>query len=238
MQAQSNTKKKTWCFVSKLNLKPHFCGNTNILKVTHLPIKPLSSHHAQAQLGVVVVLTVIICKWSRPMLFCIRQEKSVTSAMVAYIEQWFGGLVSWNELLWRMVLCDVSLSVIVVCWENRLVGGEEGKKKKTETTDLIVLTFSLSIFIFLLTVLLLSSALCTCWLSSPSVFLFVVCLPAGRPLENAFHGVVSLPVCHVTFMFLFVSPVALTAWLSVSRVFLSVVKTFHWLTVTKWGLKC
>lgn len=172
---------------------------------------------------------IIMCKWSRPMLLCISQEKCVTSEMVAYIEQWFGGLVS--EPLWRMVLYDVSCSVIVVCWENMLV--EAGRE--TETTDLIVLTFSKHLH------LCLDSALafqCMCWLSSRSVF--VCCLPTCLPASLGNIFLLCCLAAHLPcdFYVPVCLPFSLSAWLSVSLVYLSVVKTFYWLTVTKRGLKC
>lgn len=155
--------------------------------MTKLPIKPFFSPTGTA--GACGSL-VIICKWSRPTLFCIRQEKFVTSATVAYIEQRFGGLVFLNELLTR-IWCSVMLSL----WFAERTGWLEAGRT-TATTDLIVLTFSkrlhLGLFVYVLTIV------------SPSVF--ACCLSAYLPayLENVFHSVYLQPICHVTFMFLFV----------------------------------
>lgn len=86
--------------------------------------------------------SVIMCHWSRPMLLCIRQKKKkkkcVTSEMVAYIEQWFRGLVS--ELNYCGDWCSVMFHAVYLwCAEK---ARRLDARRKTETTDLIVLTFS------------------------------------------------------------------------------------------------
>lgn len=134
---------------------------------------------------------------------------------------WWPGF--WNELLWWMLLCAVSWSVIVACWENRLVGGKEESR------------LSLSIFIFVLTVLLLSSSLCIFWISSSSVSVCCLSTCLSRKCLPLSFLTAYLPCDFHVFVCL---PFSLPAWLSVSHVYQSVVKTFYWLTVTKRGLKC
>lgn len=148
-------------------------------------------------------------KWSRPIVFGVRQEK------------WHrdGGLVS-EKSYWSEWWC-----IMATYWGLK---GEAAGWRRGETADLMVLTFSQRLY------LRLSNGSCMFWLASPSVSVWR--LPA-RPSWS------SLPLCclaallpggvHVFRLFAFLS-----ARLSVSRVYLSAVKTFHWLSVTKWGLKC
>lgn len=165
------------------------------------------------------------------MLFCIRQEKCVTSAMVAYIEQWFGGLVS--ETSYCGEWCSVMFHGVSLWFAERT--GWLGASGKAETTHLIVLTFSKHLylrldsavafqrFVYVLTIFSISLCLLSAYLPASRKCPPLCCLAAHLPCD--FHVSVCLPF-------------GLSAWLSVSRVYLSVVKTFYWLTVTKWGLKC
>lgn len=132
------------------------------------------------------------------MLLCIRQEKCVTSEMVAYIEQWFGGLVS--EMSYCGEWCSVMFHAVSLWFAERTCWLEA--RRKTETTDLIVLTFfkhlhpcldsaaAFQWFVYVLS--LFSSSLCLL-----SAYLRAY-------LQNVFYSLVSLPICRVTFMFLFV----------------------------------
>lgn len=74
-------------------------------------------------------------KWSRTMALHIRQAKCVTSELVAYIEQWLGGLVSEQNYCgwWWPVMFPAEGSAAVLRSEDLLIGGEG------ETTDLIAL---------------------------------------------------------------------------------------------------
>lgn len=143
--------------------------------------------------------SVIMCKWSRPALLCIRQETCVTSEMVAYTEQWFGGLVSETSYCgeWCSVLFHEA-SLWFVDRTGWLWGEKESRDHRLNTS-----WHPLSNFIFVFKELLLSSGLCRCWHLPPLSF-FAVYLSVCLYQENVFYYVVLLPICHVTFLFLFV----------------------------------
>lgn len=114
----------------------------------------------------------------------------MTSATVAYIEQRFGGLV------FEMSYCGGWCSVMLSLWFAERTGWLEAGRT-TETTDLIVLTFSkrlyLRLFVYVLTIV--SISLCLLSLCLPAC-LSRKCLPfclLATHLPCDFHVSVCLP---------------------------------------------